>query len=178
MYGERIRKLRESLRLTRTDFAVAIGSTAMKIYQWEEESSEPTITDLIIMAAKFETSVDWLVGAAEDYNIYDGGNEYEEEDDESNCDECEDFLHCKLIPHMQKYAENNEDAAYIHIQLATDGDDEDCIIFSGRAQSILSAINILIKSLADKSKTDYHEIIGMMTDSFDHTDWEEPEEDE
>lgn len=160
MYGERIKEKRKEFGLTREDLALRFMQTTQTIKLWEEEQIEPSITELIILATDFNTSIDWLVGKIDD-EVDD-----ENDDSEENCEECEDFLECKLIPHMHNFIENNEEAAYVHAQLAIDGEDEDCVIYSGSTTAILSTINMLLKSLSIESKADYYDLVALMASVY------------
>ena len=156
MYGERIKQKREEFGLTRKDLALRIMSTPQTIQLWEMEQIQPTITDFIILAEEFETSIDWLVGAVED----------EDGDGEHTCEGCDDFIECKLLPHMHSFVENNTEAAYIHVQLAIEGGDEDCVIYTGSTTAILSTINMLLRSLSEETKTDYYDLVALMASVY------------
>lgn len=154
MYGERIKQKREEFGLTRKELALRIMSTPETIQWWETDQIQPTITDFIILAEEFQTSIDWLVGLTDS------------EDDEHECEDCEDFLQCKLIPHMHNFIKNNEESAYVHIQLAIEGEDEDCVIYAGSTTAILSTINMLLKSLSTEAKADYYDLVALMASVY------------
>ena len=155
MYGERIKAKREEFGLTRKELAIRVMSTPQVIKLWETEQVQPTMSDFIILAEEFETSIDWLVGLVGD-----------DEDEEENCAECDGFLQCKVVPHMHKFIESNDDTAYIHVQIDPDDDDRDAVIYSGNILAVLIAVNILLKSLSKKSNADYYDIVAMMASIY------------
>lgn len=156
MYGDRIREKREEFGLSRKELAIRLTTSPQNIKLWEEELIAPTIPDLIMLATEFETTIDWLVGAVDDEIDADL------DDEEHNCEDCDEFLECKLLPHMSNYMHNNDEAAYIHVQLAEDGKDEDCVIYAGNTKSVLSLINVLLKSISDESNIDYYDLVASM----------------
>lgn len=167
MFGERIKAKREEFGLTRKELALRIMSTPQTIKLWELEQAQPTITDFIILAEEFNTSIDWLAGVID----YEDDAEYDEdgedgEDDEEECDDCDDFLTCKIVPHMQNFMGDNADNAYIHVQLDISSDIDDCVIYSGNVLSVLTAINMLFRSLSKETKVDYYDLVAMMATMY------------
>lgn len=154
MYGKRIKYKRRLFGLTRDELAERIGAVPIDIQLWEEEQMEPQIQDLINLAAEFETSVDWLIGAIDDC------------DDSAECEVCDEFMECKLIPHMQNFIEENDEPAYIHIQMSENEDNDGNFIFSGTVSAVLSAINLLLKSLSNECGIDYYDIVAWMASSY------------
>ena len=154
MYGERIKQKREEFGLTREELALRIMSTPQTIELWESSKIQPTISDFIILANELETSIDWLVGLVMD------------EEDEHECEDCDDFIECKLLPHMHNFVKSNEEAAYVHVQLAIEGEGEDCVIYAGSTTAVLSTINMLLRSLSRETKTDYYDLVALMASVY------------
>lgn len=151
MYGERIKEMRLSYELSREELAKQVMTTPLNIKLWEEEKVEPTINDLIVLANSFETTVDWIIGATD-----------EDCEEDHECKDCEEFLSCKLLPHMSHYMAHNDDPAYIHVQLALNDKSEDCVVYSGRTNSVLSAMNLLLTNLAAEMNTNYYDLVALM----------------
>ena len=151
MYGERIKEMRLSYELSREELAKQIMTTPLNIKLWEEEKVEPTINDLIVLANSFETTVDWIIGVTD-----------EDCEEDHECKDCEEFLSCKLLPHMNHYMSHNDDPAYIHVQLALNDKSEDCVVYSGRTNSVLSAMNLLLTNLAAEMNTNYYDLVALM----------------
>lgn len=153
MYGKRIEEKRKMLGLTRKQLATRVNTVPLNIRLWEEEKIEPTIANLIILAAEFNTTIDWLVGATE-----------EDSEIDYVCEDCDEFIDCKITPHLECYMNKHkdEDPAYIHIQVAIDGDDDDCFLYAGKANALFSCVNILLNSLSDECSMNYYDILAML----------------
>lgn len=164
MYGDRIREKREEFGLTRKELAIRLVTSPQNIELWEDELIAPTIPDLILLATEFETTIDWLVGLTDD----EGDTDLD--DEEHNCEDCDDFLECKLLPHMSNYMNNNDEAAYIHVQLAEDGEDEDCVIYAGSTKSVLALVNILLNSVSNESNINYYDLVTLMASAHAKTE--------
>lgn len=61
LIGERIRVGRRAKRMSQTDLARALSTTAMTVSRWERGISEPQTRFCRDMARVFEVSLDWLV---------------------------------------------------------------------------------------------------------------------
>lgn len=152
MYGKRIKEKRKLFGLTRKQLATRICTAPLNIKLWEEEQIEPTIADLIIMASEFNTTIDWLVGVEEDC------------DEEYVCEDCKEFIDCKVTPHMEYYINKHksDDPAYMHIQLTMDGGDDDCVLYSGKTAALLSCVNMMLDSLSEECSINYYDIVAML----------------
>ena len=159
MYGERIREKRKEFGLTRKELASRVMSTPQMIRLWEEEKMAPSIDDLVILAEDFNISVDWLLGLT-DY----------EEEEEHSCETCDGFIECKLVPHMHQYTEENDDAGYVHIQVALDEDGEDALVYSGSTEAVLCAANLLLDSVASEIGMNYFDLVAMMASAHARAD--------
>ena len=62
---QNLRALRESASLSQQRLADAVGLTQQKIHAYETGAYEPDIQTLMALAAFFETSIDYLVGATD-----------------------------------------------------------------------------------------------------------------
>ena len=62
---QNLRALRESASLSQQRLADAVGLTQQKIHAYETGDYEPDIRTLKALAAFFETSIDYLVGATD-----------------------------------------------------------------------------------------------------------------
>jgi len=60
-FGERIRKLREGVKLSQKKIAVMIGSSQVSINRYESGSGEPPMKTLIWYADYFDVSLDYLL---------------------------------------------------------------------------------------------------------------------
>jgi transcriptional regulator with XRE-family HTH domain len=59
--GRRLRALRLEYEQTQTDVAKATLCTVTAISLWELGKTEPTLSNLIMLADHFDTTLDWLV---------------------------------------------------------------------------------------------------------------------
>lgn len=59
--GERIKNARLGLDLTQAEIAETVGVTPQAVAQWESGATNPGIDGLSILAARLNTSVEWIV---------------------------------------------------------------------------------------------------------------------
>ena len=60
-FGERIRKLRESVKLSQAKIAKLIGTSQVSINRYESGGGEPPLKTLIWYADYFDVSIDYLL---------------------------------------------------------------------------------------------------------------------
>ena len=72
-----LKALRESKGLSQQALGDILGTTQQAIYKYENRLAEPDIQTMISMADYFETSVDYLVGNAENPLKYEPRSLYE-----------------------------------------------------------------------------------------------------
>lgn len=168
MYGERIRQRREDLKLSQIELAMELSTSLKNIELWEEEQESPSVNELIDLAETLGTSVDWLIGFSDEDDFDDDLDEdYDIEDFDL---ETADFFQDIIIPHMEAYREENEESAYVHVQLSEDDDSADCVIYSGEADAILAAVNLILDSLSKETDTNYYDIVAAIATA--HTELE------
>ena len=61
IFKDRLRELRLEKGISQNDLGKILNVSKMAISHWESGHSEPSITQLIILANYFEVSVDYLV---------------------------------------------------------------------------------------------------------------------
>lgn len=61
-FSKRIKELRTSLDLTQSQFAKEIGTTQATLSSYENTDKMPSIDTLIMIAQKYNVSLDWLCG--------------------------------------------------------------------------------------------------------------------
>ena len=66
IYGSRVRKLREEQSLSRQDLAALVCVSAATISNWENGRSNPTNTNLDILAIVLNTTTDYLTGLTDE----------------------------------------------------------------------------------------------------------------
>lgn len=76
--GERIRQLRQSQNMSQKDFADLINVRQNTISQYEKGVAVPSLDVLILIANKFEVSLDWLAGRSDDMKAGQKSTTYEE----------------------------------------------------------------------------------------------------
>lgn len=64
-FGERLRALRKANKLSQPDFAKQIGVSNGMISFWENNISEPSLSNLIILARFFGVTSDYLIGLSD-----------------------------------------------------------------------------------------------------------------
>lgn len=60
-FSEKLRELRESIRIGQKDLGLAIGASGPTIHRWENGQGEPTLTQAIQLAAIFDVDVESLL---------------------------------------------------------------------------------------------------------------------
>lgn len=175
MYGERIRGRREALGLSWTELSSKIEVPITRLVEWESEQSAPSIQELITLARVLMVTVDWLVGAVDSMydDLFDEEEFFEDMFDDEELEEYsdkpfssfsdEDDFQEMLIDHAKRYTSEHNAPAYIHINIAEDGnEDDDCVLYTGDPAAILTATNILIDSMAEILGTNYYDLIVKM----------------
>ena len=64
--GERLRELRSEKNLSQMELSKATGISQSSIARWELNKSEPTASDIIVLAKFFGESADYLLGIIND----------------------------------------------------------------------------------------------------------------
>ena len=62
MFGQKLKKLRESDNISQVKFAKEIGFSQASIAAWENGTREPGLETLLKIALYFNVSVDYLIG--------------------------------------------------------------------------------------------------------------------
>lgn len=161
MYGTRIKEKREQLGLTRAELAKRVATVPLNIKLWEEERIEPGIADLIVLASDFDTTVDWLIGMTDD-------------EEEENCELCDEFVECKVMPHFDEYMARNKknSPVYIHVQLSDDEEDENCVVRGGSIAALTAAISGLLEDISQECGVDYYDLVSVMAEAHAKSDIE------
>jgi len=63
--GERIKKLREALKISQADLAKSIGVSSGNVGDWERGRAKPGFDALLALSRFFNKSVDWLMTGKE-----------------------------------------------------------------------------------------------------------------
>lgn len=66
-FSERLKELRIEEGLSQKQLATAIGTTDDCIFFWEKGRSEPSISDIILLAKYFSVTTDYLLGVSDNY---------------------------------------------------------------------------------------------------------------
>ena len=64
--GERLKELRNEKNLSQMELSKATGISQSSIARWELNKSEPTASDIIVLARFFGESADYLLGIIND----------------------------------------------------------------------------------------------------------------
>ena len=82
-FGERIRKLREGVKLSQKKIAAMIGTSQVSINRYESGSGEPPMRTLIWYADYFDVSLDYLLARTDkpEGKLYDFKPKVEDNDD-------------------------------------------------------------------------------------------------
>ena len=64
--GERLKELRNEKNLSQMELSKATGISQSSIARWELKKSEPTASDIIVLAKFFGESADYLLGIIND----------------------------------------------------------------------------------------------------------------
>ena len=64
--GERLKELRSEKNLSQMELSKATGISQSSIARWELNKSEPTASDIIVLARFFGESADYLLGIIND----------------------------------------------------------------------------------------------------------------
>lgn len=62
MFGERLKDLRTTKGISRSELANILGTTKQIVANWENNRSQPTITILVKLAKYFNVRVNYLLG--------------------------------------------------------------------------------------------------------------------
>lgn len=66
-FNDRLRQLREETGLSMIQLAREIGVSNAAICKWENGNAEPKVTYLVLLAERFECTVDYLVCKTDDF---------------------------------------------------------------------------------------------------------------
>lgn len=66
-FAERLKELRLEKRLTQRELATRLGFSANCICEWEKGRSEPSIDSLKALALCLDCTIDYLIGASDDF---------------------------------------------------------------------------------------------------------------
>lgn len=70
MFGDRLKELREDSGMKQEDLGDILGVSRQTISGYENETSEPSISNLIKISDTFNVSLDYLLGRTKDkYNV-------------------------------------------------------------------------------------------------------------
>lgn len=72
MLGERLKKLREELKLSQLELAECLNISQQALSKWENNVTQPDIKSLIILSNKFDVSIDYLLGNSDNKNPSNG----------------------------------------------------------------------------------------------------------
>lgn len=61
-FRERLKELRTEHKMTQKGLANALGTTNSSICDWECGRTEPSIDQILLLCALFDTSADYLLG--------------------------------------------------------------------------------------------------------------------
>lgn len=62
IFKQRIQELRTGHNLTYAEFGKLVGADRSTIWRYEKGEREPNVNFLILLAKKFNVSIDWLAG--------------------------------------------------------------------------------------------------------------------
>lgn len=62
MFGERLKELREDLKITQEELGNLINVSKQAISQYERDENQPSFENLVKIADKFDVSLDYLLG--------------------------------------------------------------------------------------------------------------------
>ena len=64
-FKERLKELRNEKSISQQELGALVNVTKMAISHWEKGHSEPSISQLILLAEFFQVTVDYLIGKTE-----------------------------------------------------------------------------------------------------------------
>ena len=103
VFGQRIKQLRNKLKLSQRNFAEKIGVTASALSAYEKGLKNPSVNVAVNIALSFDVSLDWLCGLTSDG---DGNRKY-----------CE-------VRKTLEYLMSFVDVGLLKLQIHTDGESE------------------------------------------------------
>ena len=62
LFKDRLKELRIEKKISQADLGKLVNMSKMAVSHWESGHSEPSISQLIVLAQYFEVSVDYLIG--------------------------------------------------------------------------------------------------------------------
>ena len=68
-FGQRLRKLREAMKLTQEDAARMVGVSKDSLYRYENNTQDPSLKTLVRFALCYNTSIDYLAGLSDTVSI-------------------------------------------------------------------------------------------------------------
>ena len=97
--AERLKSLREGVKLSQLKIAQMIGTSQVSINRYESEGSSPSLETLLWYADFFDVSLDWIFGRADkpQGKLYDYQPKYIEEKIQNN-DELKLFIEMCFDP--------------------------------------------------------------------------------
>jgi len=97
--AERLKNLREGLKLPQTKIAQMIGTSQVSINRYESDKGSPTLETLLWYADYFDVSLDWVFGRTDkpQGKLYDYQPKYIEEKTQDN-DELKLFIEMCFDP--------------------------------------------------------------------------------
>lgn len=72
MLGERLKKLREEIKLSQLELAEYLNISQQALSKWENNLTQPDIETLITLSNKFDVSIDYLLGKSDNRNSNNG----------------------------------------------------------------------------------------------------------
>lgn len=70
MRGERLKQLREKVKISQKDLADRLGISESQIYKYEKEESEPRADTVVKLAEFFNVSTDFLMGVSDEFGSF------------------------------------------------------------------------------------------------------------
>lgn len=64
--GDRLKRVRESARLTQTELAERVGAGTNQIYRYEKGETDPSAEVLAALAKELGVTADWLLGLTDE----------------------------------------------------------------------------------------------------------------
>ena len=74
MINEILKNTRKNEKLTAKELATQLNVSTSLIYEWEHGRANPSINELIKLANIFETSIDYLVGRTDEFELVKNEN--------------------------------------------------------------------------------------------------------
>lgn len=72
MFGERLRKLREEIKLSQLELSEYLNISQQALSKWENNIAQPDNNSLKILSNKFNVSTDYLLGISDNRNPSNG----------------------------------------------------------------------------------------------------------